>query len=289
MRFRIFAFCFFLSSLAMAQDSSFTIYCHRGCRGLMPENTIPAFLKAIELNVLHLELDVVVTADSQVVVSHEPWINNKTCLMPDSTPLPNFKRAAYSIYKMPYEQVKSYDCGSKFYAKFPGQHKLVVGKPLLSEVISTVDTFCCNTKGVLPYYSIELKSKKNWIGTFQPETKQFVDLVMKIVQQYSEKERYVLQSFDPEVLRILHQDYPEYTLAALNETNRDVDAFFNELGFVTTIYSPWYVLATAKTLEYCKQHNIKIIPWTVNNDKVFLKLKYSGVNGIITDYPDRYR
>ena len=289
MRFRIFAFCFFLSSLAMAQDSSFTIYGHRGCRGLMPENTIPAFLKAIELGVLHLELDVVISADSQVVVSHEPWINNETCLMPDSTPLENYSRGRYNMYQMTYEQIKSYDCGSKFNPKYPGQHKMKTYKPLLDEVIAAADSFSCSKTGVMPFYFIEIKSRGDWYGKFQPDPKTMVDLVMKVIMQYSDRERFIVQSFDKEVLRILHTHYPEITIAALNETQRDAETFFNELGFVTPIYSPWYVFATAKTINFCKQHNIKLFAWTVNNDKVFLKLKYGGVQGIITDYPDRYR
>lgn len=273
----------------MSQDTSFVVYGHRGCRGLMPENTIPAFLKAIELGGVHLELDVVISADSQVVVSHEPWINNETCLMPDSTPLVNYSRGRYNMYQMMYEQIKSYDCGSKFNPKYPGQHKLKTYKPLLDEVIATADSFSCSKTGVMPFYFIEIKSRGDWYGKFQPDPKTMVDLVMKVILQYSERERFIVQSFDKEVLRILHTHYPTITIAALNETQRDAETFFNELGFVTPIYSPWYVFATANTINFCKQHNIKLFAWTVNNDKVFLKLKYGGVQGIITDYPDRYR
>ncbi len=66
-----------------AQTPTFDWQGHRGSRGLMPENTIPAFLKALDLGMKTLELDLTVSADNQLIISHEPWLNHDICLKAD--------------------------------------------------------------------------------------------------------------------------------------------------------------------------------------------------------------
>ena len=101
----------------------FDIQGHRGARGLEPENTIPAFILALDSGVTTLELDVVITKDKQVVVSHEPWISSSICLDTAGNAIPEKDEKKLNIYQMTYDQVAKYDCGSKGNDKFPQQEK----------------------------------------------------------------------------------------------------------------------------------------------------------------------
>src|SRR4051812_10994337 len=91
---------------------------HRGCRGLMPENTIPAYLKAIDIGVTTLEMDAVITKDSQVVMSHEPFFNHEITTKPDGSYVTEAEEKSLNIYRMTYDEVKPYDVGMKSNPRF---------------------------------------------------------------------------------------------------------------------------------------------------------------------------
>ena len=101
--------------------ASFDYQGHRGCRGLMPENTIPAFLKAIELHVTTLEIDVVITKDKQVIISHEPFFNHEITTKPDGSFIDEKDEQTYNIYKMTFAETKRYDVGLKPHPRFSQQ------------------------------------------------------------------------------------------------------------------------------------------------------------------------
>src|SRR5829696_9647476 len=86
---------------------------HRGCRGLMPENTIPAMLKAIDLDVTTLEMDLNVSADKQVVVSHDPYFNEKITTTPEGKSLTKAEAVTRLLYSMRYDSIRKYDVGLK--------------------------------------------------------------------------------------------------------------------------------------------------------------------------------
>src|SRR5688500_3464035 len=107
---------------------------HRGCRGLMPENTIAAMLKAIDLGVTTLETDIAITKDKQPILSHEPFFNHEITTKPDGSFVTEAEEKSLNIYKMDYEQVKSFDVGLKPHPRFPHQQKIKAIKPLLEEM-----------------------------------------------------------------------------------------------------------------------------------------------------------
>src|SRR6186997_3269660 len=80
---------------------------HRGCRGLMPENTIPAMLHALGLGVTTLEMDVVITKDKKVILSHDPWFAQEITTLPDGTYMGEREERKFNIYWMTYEEVKT--------------------------------------------------------------------------------------------------------------------------------------------------------------------------------------
>ena len=257
---------------------------HRGCRGLMPENTLPAFLKAVDLGVNTLELDVVISLDGQVVVSHEPWLNENICLGPDGLPLKEGKK--YNLYKMSYAEIEKCDCGSLGNKKFPNQQKVRVPKPLLSAVIDSVEALV-KEKGIGPVaYNIEVKSYAPHDNLYHPTPEIFARAVAEVVKKHGVADRTFIQAFDPRPLIAL-KDETEIRLILLIANARTMEENLEELGFNPYGYSPNYRFATRKMIQKAHSKGIKVIPWTVNNPKAMEKLFRHGVDGIITDYPDQ--
>lgn len=263
---------------------------HRGCRGLMPENTIPGFLKAVDLGVNTLEMDLVITKDNQVLVSHEPFFNHEITTLPNGEFLSESNEKELNIYKMPYSEILKYDVGLKNHPRFPQQRKMKVHKPLLSDVIDSVENYTkVNHKSAL-YYNIETKTLPQTDGVFHPEPKKFVDLMLRIILEKKIENRVIIQSFDPRTLQYLHQKHPTIKTALLVEDFDKKDFFkqIEDLGFVPTIYSPAQELVTQELIKECHSKKVKLIPWTVNNIETIRKFVTMGVDGIISDYPNLF-
>jgi glycerophosphoryl diester phosphodiesterase len=267
----IFFFLFFSTSLW-----AFDWQGHRGARGLFPENTIEGMKVAAQFPISTLELDVVVTKDQQVVVSHEPWINPEICQTDKKI----------NLYELTYAQILVYDCGSKVHPRFPKQQKVKTTKPLLVDLVLTMEAEF-KKSGKKLNYNIEIKSKpEDEKNGFQPEHKAFADLVVKTLSSLLPPERYTLQSFDWRVLKYLHTAHPTQRLVALREEVYHPDVLEKELGFYPEVFSPEWSLLKAEHVEYFQSKNVKVIPWTVNNVEEMKKMLGLRVNGIITDYPD---
>jgi glycerophosphoryl diester phosphodiesterase len=275
-----------LLSLAQIYMPKFDVEGHRGCRGLRPENSIPAFLLALDSGVTTLEMDVVITKDRQVVVSHEPWMSALICVPESGVAISAKDEKKFNLFKMTYEEVKKWDCGSKSVEAFPEQQKVAVFKPLLSDVIIAVENHIKNKTKYEVDYNIEIKTEPGGDGKFHPHPEEFSDLVYDLLDQYLPMERVIIQSFDFRVLRYWHKKYPKIRLAALVE-KKSLDENINELGFYPNIYSPAYKLVNKEVVKYCKNLRMRIIPWTVNDPEDMKSLKAMGVHGFITDYPDR--
>lgn len=260
---------------------------HRGARGLLPENTIPAFLKALEYPVTTLELDVVISQDGKVVISHEPWMVAAICQQPDGSSIPEEEEKTFRIYDMAYAKIQEYDCGSKGNTNFPEQTAIGVSKPLLDSLFPAVEAWCAEHDRPLPNYNIEIKSQPEWDGTFTPEPNEFAKRVLTVIEQAGVRERTCIQSFDARSLRAVHELDPEMTTAWLVADADGLEANLQELGFLPTIYSPYYKLVTANVVREAHERGLQIIPWTVNEVAQMRALINMGVDGIITDYPNR--
>lgn len=272
--------------------AAFDLQGHRGCRGLMPENTIPAFIRALDLGVTTLELDVVISKDRQVVVSHEPYFNAAFSIKPGGRPVGKGEQKSLNLYQMTYAEIKRYDVGSNGNPAYPEQRKMKTYKPLLSEVIEEAEAYR-EAKKLPPFsYNIELKSEPSEYNKSQPEPAAFCDLVQPIIAQRLTPERVTVQSFDFAILkhwqqRAVSRQYPNVRLAALVENLRSPEKNLEELGFKPDIYSPYYRLLSADKIARLHEQGINVIPWTVNERADMVRLKAWGVDGLITDYPDR--
>jgi glycerophosphoryl diester phosphodiesterase len=278
---QIITFGIFISLISCNSPHSIDVQGHRGCRGLFPENSLPAFEKAIDLGVNTLELDLAISKDKKVVVSHEPYINKLFCLNTLGNEITLEEEKIYNLFKMNYQEIKAFDCGTKSYARFPDQQKIKIYKPLLSEVFELAKAKNSNVK-----FNIEIKADPKYDTIYTPKPKEFVRLVLDVIEQYGVFESTNLQSFDLRILEEIKKQSPEMRLALLVDDNETIEGKLSKLSFMPEIISPYFKLLDAETINTYQLKEIQIIPWTVNLEKDMQLMIDYQVDGIITDYPD---
>lgn len=289
----------------------FDLQGHRGARGLLPENTIPAFLLAVELGVTTVELDVVVTRDRRLVASHDPWFDPRICSHPDGRLVTEADRERLAIYRLDYDDVAAFDCGRRGHPDFPRQRPLAVSKPLLSDAVRAVEARVRELGRPPVGYNIETKSRPEWDGTLQAPPEEFVRLLYDELAALGVLERTIVQSFDVRTLQVLRALDPSVATSLLVEAgegapvtdrgrapscaaNADRAAAaashlasdLARLGFVPEIYSPDYRLVDEPLVAEAHAAGMRVIPWTVNDAEAMERLIGLGVDGLITDYPD---
>ena len=278
-------------TLASCMNSKRTIDLqgHRGCRGILPENTSEAFMKAMEIGVTTLEMDVVISRDKQVVVSHEAYFSHEISTAPSGELIKKENEKQHNLYRLTYKQIKQYDVGLRPHLRFPQQEKISAIKPLMKDVIAQSDSFAIVRGMDKVRFNIEIKRDPELDTIFQPSADEFVQLVLNDVQHKPFSDRICLQSFDLETLRLIHEKAPEITLALLIEAEQDVEKNIQTLGFKPDIYSPYFKMITEETMKYCKKNGLRVIPWTVNEKEDLLHMLDLGVDGIITDFPNEFK
>lgn len=267
--------------------ADFDIQGHRGARGLFPENTTYGMLSALKFEDLTtLEMDVVISKDKQVVLSHEPWLSSDICSFTNGDRLLPIDDEKYRLYEMTYEEIKTYDCGKRWNKNFPKQQPKGAFKPLLKDVILNVREYCIEQKRADVFFNIEIKSRPDWDNFMTPEPTEFAKLVYDIVKKSGVKERITIQSFDPRSLKAIRALDPEIKLVFLVEKETDFKTKLKELDFTPAVYSPQYKLLDKPTVDELHKMGMKVIPWTVNDSVDMMKTIETGVDGIISDDPE---
>lgn len=272
----------------LAQISSdFEIEGHRGARGLVPENTIPSFIKAIELGATTVELDVVISKDKKIVVSHDYWFSSVISLDKNGNRIPAEKQKDFNLYQMDYSEIKLYDVGSIGNKEFPEQEKMKVVKPLLKEVFKAVNNYTKKHKLKPVRINIEIKSGPQTDNIFHPPPATIAKMVYDEIFANKMEKQVIVQSFDVRPLQELRKMPKQLPLALLVGNKDGIEKNLELLGFLPGTYSPHFSLVDEQTVKFCHQKGIKIIPWTVNEISDMEKMRNLKVDGIITDFPNR--
>lgn len=245
------------------------VHGHRGARAVRPENTLPAFEYAISMGADFLELDLAVTKDGVLVVSHDPTMNRKICQGPEGEA---------AIHKLTLAQVREWDCGALKNPEFKNQQPVPGAKvPTLDEVLDLAP------KGAFGF-NIEIKSDPKH-PELQPEPRVFAQLVADAVRKHKLEKRVMIQSFDFRTLRPMKEIAPELQLSALyGGMPKDLVEISKEAGG-TAMVSPHYLLVTKGKVEKAHAAGIQVVPWTVNSAGGWDRMIGDGVDAIITDDP----
>jgi glycerophosphoryl diester phosphodiesterase len=263
-------FCILMVAAASqaAEPVMIEVHGHRGARGLRPENTIPAFEYAIAQGVDVLELDLGVTKDNIVVVSHDPVLRPPIC----TGPAPEAR-----LRDLTLAEVRQWDCGAVRHPQFATQQTIPGTRvPTLDEV------FALAPRGSFRF-NIETKITPQE-PELAPPPEEFVRLVLAEIRKHHLESRVILQSFDFRTLHEMKRQAPEIALAALySGPPRDFAEIAREAG--AAIVSPEHRLVTAEQVAAAHAAGLNVIPWTANTPGDWDRLAAAGVDAIITDDP----
>jgi glycerophosphoryl diester phosphodiesterase len=250
------------------------VHGHRGCRAVRPENSIAAFDHALRAGVDVLEMDLAVTADDIVVVSHDLLLNPVIIRDREGKRIPE----GIAIRWLSYSELSRYDCGAVRHPDFPRQ------VPVPGSRIPTLDEILRMAAPSRVEFNIETKIS----GTrpeLAPAPDRYVALVLQLLQKHRLEARTILQSFDFRPLLAMKRLHPQMRLAALDETGK--------FDFVTLarqaqaqIVSPRWDLVTPSKVAAAHAAGLQVVPWTANEPAQWQPLIGAGVDGIITDDPD---
>lgn len=304
-----------------AESKEFDLQAHRGGMGLMSEGTLDAFANALELGVSTLELDTQLTDDGQVLVTHDRQVQTRNCT--DTEPAfvgdPEFPYVGKYIKDLSFNQIKTLDCGSRQLQGYPEQRTVPGARmPLLSEVLALVGEFRADVG-----LNIETKVEAGAPEETAPRT-EFVRSVLAVIAESGLQDQVMIQSFDWGALMLVRELAPEIPVIALtngqsflrcgesgkspwlggidiDEFNCDVVAAVSSFGAFALspvhgtpqdgrIHESGYEpFVTQQMVSDAHARAMKVIPWTVDDIETMEYLIGLGVDGIITNYPDRLR
>ncbi|MBK6982817.1 MAG: glycerophosphodiester phosphodiesterase [Betaproteobacteria bacterium] len=294
-----------LATLAVLPVNAFDLQGHRGARGLAPENTLPAFRKALEIGVDTIECDMAITKDDVVVIYHDLWLNPDITRGPDGNWL---EGKGPAIRNLTYEELQKYDVGrvkpgTKYAKDFPHQQPVDGTRiPRLSDLFDLVKQsgnakvgFDCETK----------LSPLEPDATLPPEA--FARRVVAEIRKHGMAARTMVQSFDWRTLQVIQKEAPEIRTMYLSsprtlkpeaegKPSPWLAGFAPESHGGTVpkavkaaggkIWAPNQTYLTPELLAEARALGIVVIPWTVNDPAMMVKLLDMGVDGIISDRPD---
>jgi glycerophosphoryl diester phosphodiesterase len=245
------------------------VHGHRGARALRPENTIPAFQYAIQAGVDFLEMDVAVTKDNVLVISHNPHINAEICTGP---------HPGVAIHELTLRELREYDCGALKNPHFPKQQPVPGTRiPTLDEVLKLAERHA----GI--QFNIETKSFPDH-PELTPPPEVFSRMMLEAIRRHKLDARVIVQSFDFRTLRAMKRLAPEIRLAALWEgaARPFVDiAKEAEAGII----SPQFKLVTPEQVKASHAAKLEVVPWTANSPEDWQRLIDAGADAIISDDP----
>lgn len=258
---------------------------HQGGCGLWPCNTLVAFINAVKMGVNTLEMDCVISKDNMVLLSHDQFMDYSVRTPQGKDDITQSNQLTYNIFTMPYDSVRQYDAGSRTNPYFPQQQKIRAYKPLLAEVIDSVEHYVKAHKLQPVQYNIEIKSLRG-DNVYHPAPGVFTDLVANVINQKGVGDRVLIQSFDIRALQYLHEHYPALRTSYLLNGKSSLQESINRLGFVPDVYSPEYKAVTATMVQEVHQMGMALIPWTIDKQEDLQHIIGLDVDGIITNYPD---
>jgi glycerophosphoryl diester phosphodiesterase len=298
--------------LLAGEAQAFDLQAHRGGRGLRPENTLAAFAHALELGVTTLELDLAVTRDRVLVISHDPALDYRLVKSADGDFVPREPRVF--IKDLTFAELKTYTVGElnprASYAYAYPEQVPVPGQaiPALAELFDLIR----DRGDGRVRFNIEIKTYPPFPEYTIP-VGEFAALLVEAVGEYGLEERVTVQSFDWRALRVVRELSPELEIACLTVRSFTLDGESYNLQpgrpgpsawmagldvdeaesaaalahqFGAQVFSPYYKEVTRADIAAAHDLGLRVIPWTVNSEPRMRSLIDWGVDGLITDRPD---
>lgn len=244
-------------------------------------------INAIKLGTNTLELDLQITKDSQVVVSHDSYLNAMKALTSTGKNISPREQDSLYFYHLNYDSISKFDVGSLSNPLYPRRVNIPCVVPTLTNLIDCVEAFVFSSGGKPVNYNIEIKSAPEKDGLTTPDYRMFCDLSLRVLKTKKLGNRLTIQSFDTRALNYIRKHHPEVKLSYLvDDETTSLKGLLRRLDFVPDIISPMFSIVDELFVQEAHSYNMKVIPWTVDTKEETLRLKRLGVDEIITNQPD---
>lgn len=266
------------------------VQAHRGGMGLYPEESLEAMKNSVDLGVNTLEMDLNITQDHQVVLSHDHYFHPRYSTRPDGSPVMSGDPVSF-IYQMPYSEIVKWDVGQKYNSDWPEKKCIPAVKPLAREVIEAIEAYTAE-RGLPPmHYNIEIKSHVSEDGGVEgeswPEYHEFTDICMELLESLNLGDRLTIQCFDYRALNYINSKYPGHILSYLIEGwDTDFDEYMSRLEFTPQWLSPEHENVTPDLMCRAHERGMKVVTWTVDEPEEIHRLMLVGCEAIISNYPN---
>ena len=279
------------NAAAQQQKYIVDVQAHRGGMGLFPEESLEAMLHSVDLGVNTLEMDLCVTKDKQVILSHDKYFSHRVTTRPDGTPVLEGQPREY-IWHMPYDSVAKYDVGIRGNAEMPEQQPVATPKRKLVEVVTAVEAYTKKHQLTPMNYNIEIKCDPNYDGGIEgrdwPEYHEFVDICIAVLDSLGLGDRLIIQTFDTRSLNYLNETYPGHHLSYLVGGGAGTyEQFMGRLNFTPEWLSPAWQIMDKEMVDRAHADGMKIVTWTVDDKEQMRKVIDMGVEAVISNYPNR--
>lgn len=267
------------------------VQAHRGGMGLFPEESLEAMLNAVDLGVNTLEMDLCVTQDKKVILSHDKYFSHRFTTRPDGTPVMEGEPREY-FWHMPYDSVARYDVGLRQNPDMPEQQTVATPKRLLADVVAAVEAYT-EERGLAPmHYNIEIKCDPDQAGGIEgrdwPEYHEFVDICIAALDALNLGDRLIIQTFDTRSLNYINERYPGHHLSYLvGGGSGTYEQIMGRLNFMPEWFSPAWTIMDQNMVDHAHADGMKIVTWTVDEKEQMRRVIDMGVEAVISNYPNR--
>ena len=276
----------------MAQQRKYVVdvQAHRGGMGLFPEESLEAMLNAVDLGVNTLEMDLCVTQDKKVILSHDKYFSHRFTTRPDGTPVMEGEPREY-FWHMPYDSVARYDVGLRQNPDMPEQKTVATPKRLLADVVAAVEAYT-KARGLSPmHYNIEIKCDPDQAGGIEgrdwPEYHEVLDICIAALDALNLGDRLIIQTFDTRSLNYINERYPGHRLSYLiGGGSGTYEQIMSRLNFTPEWFSPAWTIMDQSMVDRAHADGMKIVTWTVDEKEQMRRVIDMGVEAVISNYPN---
>jgi glycerophosphoryl diester phosphodiesterase len=250
----------------------------QGCRGVMPGNTLPAFMHAVKTGTRIIELDIMLSADGQIVVTDHPELS----------PLHYYHqedKGVRRVYELTVDELQQYDCGKRFSHQYPHRKMVSCTIPLLKDVFSRIEKYILWNNAHAVRYFIDVKTSPDTDHIFHPKPEEIILKLTDLIRSMNIGRRCTVISTDVRPLQLMKRLNQKVNIGLKVENEESVTDNIEALGFIPELYLPSYACTDGVCIHDAQVLGMKVVPSGANELLDMNELLSMGVDGLLTDYP----
>ncbi|MEP7265589.1 MAG: glycerophosphodiester phosphodiesterase family protein [Bacteroidota bacterium] len=261
------------------QQKLFTVIGRQGCRSIVPGNTTPSFIQALKTGVEAVELDIMMSADGQLIVTDHAVITPLNYYHPEI-------KYDVPVYQLTADELSKFDCGKRFNSRYPYRKMISTSIPVLKDVIGRMEKYILWNHIKPVQYFIDIKTSPETDGIYHPKPEEMVIQLVDLIRTLNISRRCTVISSDVRPLQHVQRLNQKINIALKVENEESVQDNVDALGFTPSIYMLHFHKVTRENMYTIQAGGMRMIPFGANDLLDLNELYAMGVDGLLTDNPD---